>query len=353
MTSDPYGTHRVIEPAGALPQAAEKLDADPAKRFADEIHIEVETLNVDSASMRQIETSEGNDAARVGRRIAEIVATRGKMQNPVTGSGGMLLGRVAWIGEAAAPRAAEWGARVGDRVATLVSLTLTPLWLERIERVRLDTHQVDVRGNAVVFTSGCLARLPDDLPERLALGALDVAGAAPQMARLLGEGDSALILGAGGKSGLLCAAAARRRVGAGGLVVGLESHPKAAEAAARLEHCDAVVQADATDPVGVLRAASAAGGERIERAGGFDLVVSCVNVAGAELAAILCARQRGRVYFFSMATSFARAALGAEGVSKDVDLFIGNGYCMGHAAATLDLLRQEPQLREELARRFA
>ena len=54
-----------------------------------------------------------------------IVATRGKMQNPETGSGGMLVGTVEEVGPES-----PLGLSVGDRVATLVSLTLTPLVIE-------------------------------------------------------------------------------------------------------------------------------------------------------------------------------------------------------------------------------
>ena len=346
--SDPYGLHRVISPAGALPQAAERLDADPGKRYQDELHIAVETLNVDSASMRQLEEAARGDPAEVAERIRAIVADRGKLENPVTGSGGMLLGKVAWIGARAGAR---HRVAVGDRVATLVSLTLTPLFLARVRRVDLGTHQVDVEGTAVVFTSGCLARLPGDLPERLALGALDVAGAAPQVLRHAAPGRAVLVLGAGGKSGLLCAAAARRRVGADGVVVGVERHPAAAQAARALGHCQAVVEAD--DPVSTRDAVLAVTPPAVRAAGGFDLTVSCVNVAGAEMAAILLTRERGTIYFFSMATSFARAALGAEGVGHDVDMLIGNGYAADHAETTLELLRREPALRAELERRFS
>ena len=342
------GLHRVVhlpgEPAGALPQAALRLEPDPSLRHPHEIHIAVETLNVDSASMRQIAEEQGGDAARVGARIAEIVRERGKMQNPVTGSGGMLLGRVTWIGVEAGATARSCGVAVGDRVATLVSLTLTPLHLENVKAVRLDTHQLDVEGTAVLFSSGTLAKMPDDLPERLALGLFDVAGAAPQVARLVRPADHVAILGAGGKSGLLCAAAARR-AGAS-RVVGVESYAPAAEAARRLGYCDVVLEADAARPA--VCAAAALG----PVPDGFDLVVSCVNAEGAEMAAILITRPRGRIYFFSMATSFSRAALGAEGVARDIDMLVGNGYCEGHAEATLALVRQEPLLLEELRRRL-
>ena len=83
-----------------------------------------------------------------------------------------------------------------------------------------------------------------------------------------------------------------------------------------------------------------------------DVTLSCVNVAEAEMGAILVTRDRGVVYFFAMSTSFTRAALGAEGVGKDVDLFIGNGYAEGHAEHTLAMLRDAPALRALFERRY-
>jgi L-erythro-3,5-diaminohexanoate dehydrogenase len=49
--------------------------------------------------------------------------------------------------------------------------------------------------------------------------------------------------------------------------------------------------------------------------------------------------------FFSMATSFSAAALGAEGLAADVTMLIGNGYLPGHAEFALDLLRKEAGVR--------
>src|SRR6266511_1087599 len=120
QVGDRFGTHRVIEPKGALPQAALRLDNDFERVFEDELVLEVERLNIDSASFVQME-GQGD----VVSQILETVRARGKQHNPVTGSGGMLLGRVARVG-AALPSLgsplAEFA--VGDRVASLVSLTL-------------------------------------------------------------------------------------------------------------------------------------------------------------------------------------------------------------------------------------
>lgn len=346
-----YGAHRVLEPVGALPQAAWRLDGGPQPAQASaapcELLLSIERLNVDSASFRQLEeeaAAAGEDVAEgVRRRVLGIVGERGKLHNPATGSGGMLLGRVERVG-AALPEPFR-SLQPGERIATLVSLTLTPLSICAVRAVRPAAHQLEVEGSAVLFASGAFSRLPSFLPEAAALAALDVAGAAPQVARLVREGRGrVLVLGCGGKSGLLCAAAARRAGAA--LVVGIESHQPALCAAQALGACHEVLSGDATDALRVAEEATrAAGGE-------YDLVVSCVNVPSAEMAAILCTRAGGMVYFFSMATSFTRAALGAEGVGKDIQMLVGNGYCRGHAEATLALLKDDDRLRELFVQRY-
>src|SRR5512139_26063 len=122
MTSpgDPLGLHRVLPEAdpGAplpLPQRAQRLDADPEKQFDSEIEVEVETLNIDAASFRQMEEASGGDPAKVGDLVLETVRRRGKQHNPVTGSGGMLLGKVKRVGSLVEDR----GVVPGDRIATL------------------------------------------------------------------------------------------------------------------------------------------------------------------------------------------------------------------------------------------
>lgn len=345
----PYGTHRVIEPKGSLPQAALRLD-NSGGIFDNEILLDVRTLNIDAASFKQIVSTGPAGASRaeleehVAASVIEIVSKRGKMQNPVTGSGGMLLGTVREFG----PKVqGARGAKVGDLVATLVSLSLTPLHLESIERVDLDKDQVDVVGQAVLFESGPFAVIPEDIGERLALALLDVAGAPAQAARLVQPDDSVLILGAGGKSGLICSSVARRKAGPKARIIGL-AHGKASTARAKaLGAADVLISADATDAIGIMKQVMAHNdGKKV------DLTINCVNVPSTEMASILSTRQRGKVYFFSMATSFTAAALGAEGVGADVDLLIGNGYAEGHAKTALDLVRSDAKLKAILQGMF-
>lgn len=338
---DPYGLRRVVSPPGVLPQRADVLD--PTLPLGeDELAISVDALNVDSASFRQLEGAVGKDPDRLAAEVLRIVRARGKLQNPVTGSGGMLVGRVSAVG----PLHPGAGAlRRGDRIATLVSLTLTPLRLDRIRAVRPEVDRVECDGEAILFATGLWALLPEDLPETVALAALDVCGAPALVARHVRPGMRVLVLGAG-KSGALVAVQARESLGATGAVVIADRSEQALDAVHGLGVTDARLHADATDPLAVLSEAEAAGGR-------FDVVVSCATAPGTELAAILAAKDGGTVIFFSMATSFTAAALGAEGVGKDATLVIGNGYVPGHARLTLELLRRHAPLRRLFETRYA
>ena len=332
-----YGTHRVIEPQGVLPQPALKINND-MNIYSNEILIDVMALNVDSASFTQIEEEAGHDVEKIKAKIKEIVGERGKMQNPVTGSGGMLIGTIEKIGD---DLIGKTDLKVGDKIATLVSLSLTPLRIDEIIDVKPDIDRVEIKGKAILFESGIYAVLPKDMPETLALAALDVAGAPAQVAKLARPCQSVVILGSAGKSGMLCAYEAVKRVGPTGTVIGLVRNEKEAALLARVSDKIKVVIADATKPIEVLNAVLAANdGKEV------DIAINCVNVQNTEMSTILPVKDLGIAYFFSMATSFTKAALGAEGVGKDVTMIVGNGYTKDHAAITLEELRESAVLRE-------
>jgi L-erythro-3,5-diaminohexanoate dehydrogenase len=344
VTMGRVGLKRVREPAGVLPQAAWRLDARP-EIAADEVRIRVERLNLDAASFRQLSGKHGGNGAAVRAEVLDIIGTRGKMHNPVTGSGGMLIGVV----DEAGPES-PLGLKPGDRVATLVSLTLTPLAVtDGLARWDGRSEQVPCDGHAILFGRSVAAVLPDDLPVALALAVLDVCGAPALTARVVreyaarGGAPVVAVLGAAGRSGSLALAAARRA--GGGRLLGVV--PDEAEAAALRAAglASAVVVADAREPVRLSAALREAGGPA-------EVTVVCVDVRGCEHGAILATRDGGTIVFFSMATSFPAAALGAEGLAADVTMLIGNGYAPGHAGYALDLVRGEPGVREMFERRL-
>ena len=331
-----FGTHRSLDPEGALPQQARVLD--PSGPIGpEEVGIDVEYLNIDSASWHQLREEAGASPDRMKKAILEIVSDRGKMHNPVTGSGGMLVGRVREIG------AHRMEPKPGTRIATLVSLTLTPLAIDEILELDPASEKVRVEGRAILFGSGIYAEVPDDLPDELVLGVLDVCGAPAWAARLVEPGMRVVVIGAGGKSGMLTCAQAHRNAGSRGRVLGL-CWPESTVMAAKDAGAEALA-VDCTDPMAVHAAVA----EAFE--GSYaDLVFVCANVPGCEGGAVLACEEAGKIVFFSMATSFTAAALTAEGLGKACEMIIGNGFVPGHARLALDLVRSDPRLQERLSR---
>ena len=340
LISDPIGVHRVLAPTGALPQSAERLDTRP-ELWADEVRIRVEMLNLDAASFRQLEGAHQRNGAAVREAVLDIVTSRGKMQNPETGSGGMLVGTVEEVGPDS-----PLGLRVGDRVATLVSLTLTPLVIEDgLEHWDGLNERIPCDGYAILFGRSIAAVIPDDLQPTLSLSVMDVCGAPALTARVVAEYEqpAVLVIGGAGKSGSLSLAAAHA---AGARhVMGVVPHEAEAIVLRESGLAHEVIVADARDPLGLRDAVTAAGGPA-------DVTVVCVDVPGCEGGAILSTAERGTVIFFSMATSFSAAALGAEGLAADVRMLVGNGYVPGHAAYALGLLRDNAGVRSLFERRL-
>jgi L-erythro-3,5-diaminohexanoate dehydrogenase len=344
---DPVGSHRVLDPAGALPQSAWRLDAR-REVWPDEVRIGIERLNLDAASFRQLSDKHAGDGGAVRAEVLEIISARGKMQNPVTGSGGMLIGTVEEVGPAS-----PLGLRVGDRVATLVSLTLTPLAIsDGLERWDGESEQVPAAGHAILFGRSMAAVLPADLDDVEALAVMDVCGAPALTARVVGsyvgshprarDDVVVAVIGAAGKSGSLSLAAARR-AGARHLI-GIVPNEREARSLRATGLADEVALADARDPRTLRDAVAKVGGPA-------DVTVVCVDVPGCEGGAVLSTRAGGTIIFFSMATSFSAAALGAEGLAADVTMLIGNGYVPGHAQLALDLYRATPGVRVHFGER--
>jgi L-erythro-3,5-diaminohexanoate dehydrogenase len=334
IASDPTGLHRVLDAGRVLPQAAERLDTRP-DLWPDEVRIRVERLNLDAASFHQLRRAHAGDGPAVREAVLGIVRERGKMQNPETGSGGMLVGTVEEVGPES-----PLGLAVGDRVATLVSLTLTPLVIEDgLARWDGTGEQVPCDGYAVLFGRSVAAVLPEDLSPELALAVMDVCGAPALTARVVRsarQGPTVAVVGGAGKSGSLSLAAARDAGAA--RTIGVVPHETEAASLRAAGIADEVVVADARDPVALRDAVVVAGGPA-------DVTVVCVDVPGCEGGAVLSTADGGSVIFFSMATSFSAAALGAEGLAADVTMLVGNGYVPGHAAYALDLVRAVPGVR--------
>jgi L-erythro-3,5-diaminohexanoate dehydrogenase len=331
------GLSRVVYPAGANPYDAYALNPK-GELQADEIRIDVTSINLDSTSANQLlEKHQGNEIHFL-MEVRKIVAERGKMHNPVTNSGGVLCGVVSKLGK---NRNGE--IPLGTRVATLVSNTLVPLFVEKVLGFNRAQHQLEVQGFAVLPPFAKYAKLPGDLPESLALSILDVCGVVPQVERLSKPGSTVAILGASGKAGLIATFAAARAAGSSGRILAIvpnEAQSRALDAAPA--HVIPII-CDARDAVTLEnRVCEATQGSYA------DVVIDCTNCTGVEIGAASCCRDGGTVYFFNMATRFQAAALGAELVSRDIQYVIGYGLLPQAEERALALVRSEPGLLSKL-----
>jgi L-erythro-3,5-diaminohexanoate dehydrogenase len=343
MRGDQYGSHRVISPKGLLPQAADKISNDP-HIFSNEILIDVIALQPTATAFGRIKDECDRDVERMAKTILDIVENSGKFQDPITKSGGILIGTVKEIGSDLLDHAEV---KVGDKIATLVSLSLTPLKLHSIDHINLDTEQVYCNGEAILFESGIYTKIPDDLGQNLALAVMDVAGAPAQVAMRAKSGDTVVVIGAG-KAGLLCLAEAKKRVAPNGTVVCLEYSAAQCEVVKQLEIADVILEVNGQEPLDTYNKYMIALDGQLA-----DFTINTVNVPDTELSAILVTKDTGMIFFFSMSTDFVKASLGAEGVKKYLSMFIGNGYYPGHVDITFDIVRRNPKLRTYFENRYS
>jgi L-erythro-3,5-diaminohexanoate dehydrogenase len=324
------GVHRSLEPPGALPHIARRLDAAlPANEY--EVALAAEMLAIDATSFADLRRRGEGDPEAMASMIAGIVAEQGKLQNPATGSGGVVLGRVIAVG---AGRVLDELAP-GELVVPLASLIAVPLQLDAVGPVDPASPLVPVRGRAIVTGAMHCGRVAADLGPTVSLTAFDVYPAASYARALAAPGDHVLVLGAG-HAGLLAVAAARRSVGADGTVTAVDLEAGALERVHAVDPAAVTVQADVTAPLDLA--------ERMARPA--DLTLVCTSVAGAEGAALVSTASRGTIVFFSTATRFAAAALGADAVGSQAHLVIPNGLTDDRGQLALELLRTVPALRE-------
>jgi L-erythro-3,5-diaminohexanoate dehydrogenase len=343
-----FGVHRVVAPVGAFPQGAEVVDGDSALKSPHEALVQVSELLLDSTSMRELRgragCAEGTSEA-LREAIAGIVRARGKMHNPVTNSGGVLVGTVRAVGEGC-----RGFPEVGSVVVPLSSISALPLSLGRIVACQGDRVVVEDT-TAVVFSAMTLVKIPEDLGKDLALAALDISSLVPQVDRTLrgilaakadGAATRVLVLGCG-KAGVCALFKIREVAAATGMpveVLAFDFDQAACDRVSALGLAGRVMRGDARDAPALF---GFTGGETI------DLVLNVVNIPGTETATVLVTRPGGVVLWFSMATRFDRAALATDALGKDVRMLIGNGVAEGQAEAVFELIRANERLREFFA----
>jgi len=345
-----YGYHRVIKPKGLLPQTALRLNNSIKLINQHELLIRVDTLMLDSSSMRQLRERYSKD--KIPEAIMKIVQMRGKMHNPVSNSGGVLIGTVIDFGGAFCERRSEnKNFLIGKRVIPVASLTTLPLRLEQVLSIKDDC--ISVSGHAIAFSCMPIWAIPDDFSDHLALSCLDISSIVPQVRRVFQNlaADKqhlrVLVIGCG-KAGIVTLFLLKEMLRNNPKlkldVLAFDRSEQAVKFVKKENLAQKVAVGDATSPLSTYQFITKNGGP-------CDLVINVVNTPNTETATLICAKEAvdgGTVLWFSMATQFDQAALATDGLGKDVIMLVGNGVAQNQVSEISKLVREFPNLRQLL-----
>lgn len=338
-STDKFGINRTIEPKGSLPQPAWKLDNTMELR-SNEILIDVKIINLNLVNFNAILEETNFQEERMKSRIMDIIEERGKLHNPVTGTGGILYGRVLEMSEGY-PN--NYNIRVGDEIVSLGSMTLLPIKLDKIKAINFEIAQLEVEGKCILYANSPIIKKPKDLPLELVVSALDEAGAPSRTYQIVKENQNILIIGANGKIGLLCAYAAKDRLHGTGRLVGIVKSEKSKEQLEKYNIYDEVLQIDATYTSAFYDLES-----KDKNMGKYDIVINCVNSPNTEMGSLLSVKDKGIIYFASLSSDYKLTSLTAEGIGKEISIIPYTGFLEGHADYALSLVRKSKQLQELL-----
>jgi L-erythro-3,5-diaminohexanoate dehydrogenase len=319
----PGGEHRVLEPEGAEPLEATRLDA-LAELWDGELRLDLEALVLSAASHRAWTERLGSDPSRLTAAFAETIAERGGLG--VEARDGTLVGRIVAVGDAH-PHPVE----VGERVATPLPATAIPLFA--LPTPDWDGGRVvTLRGHAVLPAAG--VTIPVD--EAPAAVAAVLAGVADLPASL-GSGSRVIVVGVEEPAGAVAVAVASAQMRHVTAVVG----SLAAARLARALGADAAAVTAVGEPVaGADHVAAVSGGRP-------DLVV-LASPTGAALAARLAPAVQVLTDPVSAPDVAARVLTHARAAGRSVAVHAGRTAAPDRGAALRALLADRGVLRTTL-----
>jgi len=344
LSKTEYGPYRTLEPEDTLPNLAWKLDTSLPIR-EDEMLVRIRLINVNAASFDQISGVANGDPLEIARKITSIVSIRGKLHNPITGTGGTMMGEVEEVG----PKHPFFGkVKKGTRICTLASTSMNPLVINSIIRVNMDTRQIIVDGYAILFRDSFFAEVPEQWDPRMYLALVGEAGSCYESALHCHPGDTVLLIAPSEKVGMMSMFAVRNKLGNTGRLIIVTRKPEQYEELCALHTADQVIIADFRKPMEAYRTIR----DALPEGTVIDYTVNCSSSSGHEMLGVLLTKENGTVYFASPATSYSEASLGAEGIGKEISLVFYRGYIKGHVEYCISLAEKYPGLKEWFRKRY-
>lgn len=268
----PSGRHRVLEPAGALPAVATRLDAHP-DLWDSEARLRLTHVVLTPADLEVLRSRHGRDAGALRAALLEGSAERGGL--PPGLAGAVLVGTFAGAGQV-------WPQPIapGAVVATVGPAEAHPAWLADVSAWDGASTIVPCHGHAILPAASQLLALDTDVDVAALASLARHAGVPALVADVTHPGDRVAVLAATSVAGALAAVAAGRS--GAELVAGLVTSLQEARLARALGVAEPVI-ADIGDPTAAAEALAGA------LAGPADVVVVASDDPAAVAVATLLA----------------------------------------------------------------
>lgn len=177
-----YGIQRVLEPKNVLPTSAWKLD-NGRNIYPDELRVSIKRIHLEGTGFKQICTESNDDEKKIKQNIIDMVIRRGKLHNPVTDTGGLVMGTVEEIGSGYDN---VQGLKEGDLVICNASAASLPMYIEEITSINRAFNQVEAKGYVIVHSMIPVVKAPEDLPLDMLMFAFDQSGTLFRLRSLVG-----------------------------------------------------------------------------------------------------------------------------------------------------------------------
>jgi transcriptional regulator with PAS, ATPase and Fis domain len=342
MMIDTFGINRVIEPKGAIPVTAWKIDNSRTINER-EIRINIRIVHLEKSSFDQICYQCGYDEDRIKENIFDLIQKRGKLHNTFTDSGGMVCGEIEEIGEAFNKHRPNY--KIGDQVLCNTTTTSIPLFLEAIHSIDYNYGELMVTGYAILFESSPMFIKPDRLALNYTMTTLDEAGSVYTINTMVQPGMRILVLGKDLVSTMIYIGAVKKALGENCYILvimdneacGILTRDQIETALSK--YVDRFRLLDVTNPIKAL--------EEIlyEDSHLMDFTINCEDLSGSEVLSVLMTKEKGSLYFTNLRNGYSKAILIAESMGKEITTYALDQYYEGYDNFTIQLLSD---MREDL-----
>nr|WP_315020761.1 sigma 54-interacting transcriptional regulator [uncultured Aminipila sp.] len=334
---DTFGISRVIEPKGAIPVTAWKID-NRREINEREIRINTRLVHMEKSSFEQVCYECGYDEDRIKAKIIDIIQKRGKLHNPFTDSGGMVYGKIEEIGKVFKENRPWYN--VGDEVLCNTTITSVPLFIEKIEAIDYNYGELIIKGYTILFENSPMFIKPEGLALNYTMTTLDEAGSIHTINTMVNPGMRVLIIGKDLVSTMVYIGSVKKALGDNCYILTIMDNEACGSLTYKqvetviLKYADRFRIVDVTNPIEAV--------EEImqEDSHLMDFTINCEDLSGSEVFSVLMTKEKGSLYFTNLRNGYSKAILIAESMGKEITTYSLDQYYEGYDNFTIQLLTE-------------